>query len=297
MKMKNITILSALALVAVVAFSGCKKDDGAIRSSIAVDAVPTISTNIDAAGSQSIDLLNQSTFSGKFTVSNYFAGAANPTKVDIVVRKNGVNTNVKTFKADVTSLPASFTVTAAELATLFGAPIALGDAYDFAPNITVNGKVYEAFLATAGAVATGPGVKAGPGYSEFATFGAICAYDPAIYQGNFVVVSDGFQDFSPGETVTITKVDNTHFSFLDPYVTSPVPIIVTVNTLNNQLTIAKQKIGNAFTWNLGYTNPNMAVTAGASSFVAPCSKTIDLAIAYTVDQGGFGTYVLKLKKP
>jgi hypothetical protein len=297
MKMKKINILSVLALVAIVAFSGCKKDDGAIRSGITVDAVPTVTTNVDAAGSQSIDLLNLAAFSGKFTVSNYFAGTANPTKVDIVVRKNGSNTNVKPFKADVTSLPASFTVTAAELATLFGAPVTLGDTYDFAPNITVNGKVYEAFLTTPGAIGTGPGVKAGPGFSEFASFGAICAYDPALYQGDFFVVSDGFADFSPGEKVVITKVDNTHFSFIDPYVTSPVPIIVTVNTGNNQLTITKQKIGNAFTWNLGYTNPNMAVAAGNSSFVAPCSKTIDLAIAYTVDQGGFGTYTLKLKKP
>jgi hypothetical protein len=231
MKMKNITILSALALVAVVAFSGCKKDDGAIRSNIAVDAVPTITTNVDAAGSQSIDLLNLAAFSGKFTVSNYFAGTANPTKVDIVVRKNGVNTNVKVYKADVTSLPASFTVTAAELATLFGAPIALGDAYDFAPNITVNGKVYEAFLTTPGAIGTGPGVKAGPGFSEFASFGAICAYDPAIYQGDFVVVSDAWAGFQPGDVITLTKVSNTSFSFPDKwaYERPPVPIIVTVN--------------------------------------------------------------------
>ena len=40
----------------------------------------------------------------------------------------------------------------------------------------------------------------------------------------------------------------------------------------------------------------MAVSASATSVVAPCSKTITLAIAYTVDQGGFGTYNLVLKK-
>ena len=92
-----------------------------------------------------------------------------------------------------------------------------------------------------------------------------------------------------------TKISNNSFSFIDPYVTSPLPIIVTINTLNNQATIAKQKIGNAFVW-ASYTNPNVAVAASSTSVVAPCSKTITLAIAYTVDQGSFGTYNLVLKK-
>ena len=296
MKIRN--ILTTFALGAIIAFQGCTKDDGAIPSRVTVDAVPALATTVDASGSQAIDLLNLASFSGKFKVDLYFAGAAAPAKIDVVVRKNAAalnNTSVKVFKAGVTTIPSTFTVTAADIATLFGTPVALGDTYDFAPDIYVGDKKYEAFPAVG--VGSGAGVIAMPLNSEFARFGAICAYDPALYQGNFVVVSDGFADFSPGEVVAITKIDNTHFSFLDPYVTSPVPIIVTVNPLNNQLTIAKQKIGNAFTWNLTYTNPNMAVTASAASFVAPCSKTIDLAITYTVDQGGFGTYTLKLKKP
>jgi hypothetical protein len=95
--------------------------------------------------------------------------------------------------------------------------------------------------------------------------------------------------------VKFTKISNNSFSFIDPYVTSPLPIIVTINTLNNQATIAKQKIGNAFVW-ASYTNPNVAVAASSTSVVAPCSKTITLASAYTVDQGGFGTFNLVLKK-
>jgi len=70
-----------------------------------------------------------------------------------------------------------------------------------------------------------------------------------------------------------------------------------VNPLNNQVTIAKQKIGNAFTWNLNYTNPNFAVSAGATSFVAPCSKQLNLDILITVDQGSFGNRLLVLRKP
>lgn len=296
MKIRKINILLALSLVAMVAFSGCEKDDGAISEDYSITAVPTISTPIDPTGSQAIDLLNKGAFAGKFKVEQYFPGSTPPTKIDVVVRKNASNTNVKVFKAGVTSLPAAYTVTAAEIESLFGTAIALGDRYDFAPDIYVGDRKFEAFPVTGTAVGTG---HAGhPLFSEFARFTAICAYDPNIYQGDFVVVSDAFGDFVPGEIVKLTKINNTQFSFIDPYVTNPLPIIVTINTLNNQATVTKQKIGDAFTWNLTYTNPNAAVAASTASFVAPCSKTLDLAITFTVDQGSFGgPFLLKLRKP
>jgi len=294
MKNRKINIFAALTLGLMIAFAGCKKDDGGVRSSVVIKDVPVVSTKIESTGSQAIDLLNLAGFSGKFKVELYFPGATPPDKVDIVVRKNGSNANVKVVKKDVTTLPYSLTVTSADIAALFGVAVALGDTYDFAPDLYVGVNKYEAFPATG--LGNGPGIIAFPLYSDFARFAAICAYDPAIYEGDFVVVSDGFGDFSPGEIVKFTKISNSSFSFLNPYVTSPLPIIVNINTLNNQATITKQKVGNAFTWQLAYTNPNMAVSAGATSVVAPCSKTITLAIAYTVDQGSFGTYTLVLKK-
>ncbi len=295
MKSRKINLLLAFSLGAIIAFSGCKKDDGAVSERVTINEVPAISTRVDATGSQAIDLLNLGAFAGKFSVSQYFPGTTPPTKVDIVVRKNGSSANVKVFKTAVTTFPSTFSVTAAELAALFGVAVVLGDTYDFAPDLYVGTRKFEAFPATG--VGTGNGVIAMPLFSEFARFAAICAYDPTIYQGNFVVVSDAFGDFSPGEIVPITRIGNNQFSFIDPYVTSPLPIIVTVNTLNNQITVAKQKIGNAFTWNLGYTNPNLTVSASAASFVAPCSKTINLNNVFSVDQGTFSPYLLILRKP
>ena len=294
MKNRKINIFAALTLGLMIAFAGCKKDDGGVRSSVVIKDVPVVSTKIESTGSQAIDMLNLAGFSGKFKVETYFPGATPPDKVDIVVRKNGSNANVKVVKKDVTTLPYSLTVTSADITALFGVAVALGDTYDFAPDLYVGVNKYEAFPATG--LGNGPGIIAFPLYSDYARFAAICAYDPAIYEGDFVVVSDAFGDFSPGEVVKFTKISNNSFSFINPYVTSPLPIIVSINTLNNQATIAKQKVGNAFTWQLAYTNPNMAVSAGAASVVAPCSKTITLAIAYTVDQGGFGTFNLVLKK-
>lgn len=295
MKIRTISIYLATFIGAVLALTSCTKNDGPITNKVTINDIPAITTKIDASGSQAIDMLNLASFAGKFSVDLYFPGTTPPSKVDIVVRKNGSAANVKVFKTGVTTFPTTFSITSAELATLFGTAVVLGDTYDFAPNIYVGDRMFEAFPATG--AGTGAGVIAMPGFSEFSRFAAICAYDPAIYQGNFVVVSDGFGDFTPGEVVPITKVDNTTFSFIDPYATSPLPIIVKVNTLNNQLTVTKQKIGNAFVWNLGYTNPNMAVAASATSVVTPCSKGITLAIAYTVDQGSFGTYNLVLRKP
>ena len=293
MKNRKINIFAALTLGLMIAFAGCKKDDGGVRKSVVIKDVPVVSTKIESTGSQAIDLLNLAGFSGKFKVELYFPGATPPDKVDIVVRKNGSNANVKVMKKDVTTLPYSLTVTSADIAALFGVAVALGDTYDFAPDLYVGVNKYEAFPATG--LGNGPGIIAFPLYSDYARFAAICAYDPAIYEGDFVVVSDAFGDFTPGEIVKFTKISNSSFSFINPYVTSPLPIIVNINTLNNQATITKQKVGNAFVW-ASYTNPNVAVAASSTSVVAPCSKTITLAIAYTVDQGSFGTYNLVLKK-
>jgi len=295
MKIRKISIFLAIFMGALITFTSCTKNDGAITNRVTIAEVPAMTTPIDPTGSQSIDLLNMASFAGKFKVDLYFPGKTPPTKVDIVVRKNGSAANVKVFKTGVTTFPSTFTINAAEIQALFGTAIVLGDSYDFAPDIYVGETKFQAFPTTGSG--TGAGVIAMPGFSEFTRFSAICAYDPTIYQGNFVVVSDGFGDFSPGEVVALTKVDNNKFSFIDPYVTNPLPIIVTINTLNNQVTIAKQKIGNAFVWNLAYTNPNAAIAASASSFVSPCSKSVNLNIAYTVDQGSFGSYLLVLKKP
>ena len=73
----------------------------------------------------------------------------------------------------------------------------LGDNYDFAPDIYVGDRKFEAFPAMETVPA--PDINGQPLFGEFARFSAICAYDPAIYGGNFEVVSDAFgNDFTAG---------------------------------------------------------------------------------------------------
>jgi hypothetical protein len=307
MKIRKINILLALSLGALMVFSGCSKDDGAIPERVSIAAVPTITNNIDPTGSQTIDLTNLATFAGKFKVDNYFPGTPNPSKVDIVVRKwNGAsanNNNVKVFKVGVTTFPSTFTVTAAEIVALFGVPIALGDNYDFASDIYVGDRKFEAFPAVGNG--TGAGLNGQPFFAEFARYTAICAFDPNIYKGNFVVTQDAFGDFSVGDIVAFTAISSTSFSFIDPFVLNPIPIVVTVNAATNVATIAKQKIGSAWgpTYSADptrYPNPWLSGTGS----VAPCAKTITMTMTYGYRYAGVpsaetpfsGTYTLSLVK-
>lgn len=155
---------------AAIAFTACSKDDGAIPKRIGIEDVPAMTMNLDPQKLNNLDTIrfgNQAAFSGKFKVAMIFPSQMPPAKVDIVVRKNGSAANVKLYKAGITTFPTSFTITAAEIVALFGAPVALNDTYDFAPDIYVNDKKYEVFPATG--LGNGAGVTgmSGIGYYEF----------------------------------------------------------------------------------------------------------------------------------
>lgn len=297
MKKYNLNRFLLPVFVAILVLSGCKKDDGAIKKDILqfIDAVPTVSTAIDATGSQAIDLLNLAGFSGKFTVSLYFAGATPPDKVDVVVSKNnGRGTAVKVYKAAVTTFPISYTVTAAELQALFGAPIALGDSYDFSVDVYANGKKYEAF--PIGGIGSGSGPNGMPGYSEKARFAAICAYDATIYKGNFVVIKDEWGDYSPGDVVAITQVSANQFSFKYPESALAVPIIITVNTANNVTSVAKQVYTGPTGYGAGYGPISCESITSADNFVAPCDKIWSVRLKHTVSVGSFGDFTITMRK-
>jgi hypothetical protein len=67
-------------------------------------------------------------------------------KFDVVVIKNNDKTNVKVLKTDVTTFPTELTITGTQLATLFNAPIVLGDKFDIGVDVTTyTGAKFEAF--------------------------------------------------------------------------------------------------------------------------------------------------------
>lgn len=281
-------------LLTATLFAGCKKNDGAIPDDFTLERVfqPTIVKN---GGSAAIDMTNLAGFQGKFDVSVYRSTDIPPAKYDVVIRKNNNNTDIKIIQAAVTTFPTSYTITPAQLATLFGAPITLGDNYDIGVDIyTQSGTKYEAFPAVG--VSYGSGIANQPGASTSIRYSAICQYNSAIYEGNFVVIVDEFQDLAPGDVVVLTRIDDTHFSYIYPSGINPKPIIVTINPLTNGLTIAKQKFGTAFTWEPAYTNPNAETANSLLNVVSPCAQEWGALINYTVDQGNFGNFYLKMKK-
>lgn len=171
MKLGKINIVNVLVLGMVLAFTSCSKDDGSIPERVSIEDVPVITTNLEAGGTTAtITLANQAAFEGKFKVALYFANALAPTKVDMVVRKNGVAASVKLFKADVTAFPTSFSVKAADIATIFGAPLATKDTYDFAPDIFVKDKKYEAFPVTGNGNGQGVTGMSAIGFGEYVRF-------------------------------------------------------------------------------------------------------------------------------
>lgn len=292
--MKKLIVYSLIVLTAFA----CRKSDNPRMPELTRVPVPklTVAAGSDAA----IDVsANPASFKAVFDVGLLFPEDAKPQKMDVVVRKNGAGP-AKLVKAEVSTWPTTVQVTGQQLIDAFGSTIKLGDFFDFAVDIYLsNGAKSEAFPATG--VQFSGGTANIPGSSISLRFAAICKYDPDVFSGNFVVVDDAWQDTAPGDIISFTKIDASHFSYIYPSVSNPVPIIVTVNTGNNTVTIAKQVIGSI--WNYGvptYTQPT-AKTTGPNNFVAPCDKTITLNIDYGIggiNGGTFGggPYQFKLKK-
>lgn len=161
-----INIFSAIVLLA-----SCSKDDGAIPERVSIEDVPVVTTNLESGATvATITLSNQITFEGKLKVALFFTDAKPPAKVDVVVRKNGKASDVKLYKADVASLPFSFSIKATDLETLFGKALAVDDTYDFAPDIYVGTKKYEAFPVTGAGAGSGLQGMSSVGFGEYVRF-------------------------------------------------------------------------------------------------------------------------------
>lgn len=290
--MKNTIVYSIL--IAVMLLSACRKSENPKLPDLARVPVPSLTK--DASGTSTIVVSDLANFVGKVNVDVFFKTDVPPKKMDLVITKNGDKGSVKTIKADITTFPTLVSFTGAELTTLFGS-IETCDFFDVGVNITTqSGVLYEAFPAVGSSYGAGVAGQFG-GVQTSLTYSTKVEYDPEAYSGTFLVVSDEFQDFVPGTEVVLTKINNTQFSFLQPAVENPLPIIVTVDPETLKVSIKKQKIGDFFLWETTYTNPTAGTIAtNTANRVIPCSQTLSIAIDYNVDQGGFGEYLLVLKK-
>lgn len=280
-------------LAAITLLAACRKEDNPKIPELA--RVPVPSLKKDASGASVIIPSTIATFEGKVVVDVLFPDDVKPKKMDLVVIKNGNKANVKVLKTDITTFPSVVSFTGPQLTALFGT-IVTCDFFELGVNVTAqNGTVYEAFPAVGSAYGAGVAGQYG-GVNTTLTYSTKVEFDPTVYSGKFVTVSDEFEDFL-GYEPELIPIDATHFSFISPAVTSPLPIIVTVDPNTLSATIANQKIGNAFVWFLPYTNPKVsALASNPLNKVSPCDKTLTLVLNYTVDQGSFGAFKLVLRK-
>lgn len=306
--MKKYIIHSLLAIFVLFAASCRKTDNPRIPT---LQRVPLPLVTFDPTGSQSFSTVTpaaSAAFSQKITVDVFWKTDIPPKNMDLVVRKN--NSIVKTYQAGITTYPTVVSITGTQIISLFG-NVTPGDIYDFGVNITTqDGTLYEAFPSLGvgygsgvlGEYAGDPTLNGGKGAQVQVQFVALCAYDPAIYQGNFLVVKDGWADTNPGDIIVLTPIDATHFSFnYNPTnhagtLVNSKPIIVTVDPVTNTPSIALQTVGTAWTYDAALPAPTVKTTPGANNSIFPCAKTISFNMTWTEGTGSFANLVFSLKK-
>lgn len=291
--MKKSIIFSLCSLVLV--FAACRKSDNAKLPDLSRVPTPKI-TKVTTGADQTISSQNPTTFSGKYTVDLLFPNDVKPSKVDVVVMKNGNAGNVKVLQSGVTTFPSTFTITGAQLTSLFGSPIMLGDKFDIGADVyTEDGKKYEAFPSN-GAAGYGAGESNIPGSSLFVRYEAICTYIPAVYAtGNYRVLADDWADYAVGDIIPVTQIDPTHISF--KYLAdNPQPIVIAIDPVTNGTSVAKQVYGSGYGAGWTYGPISAESVSDVRNNVAPCDSTVGVVLKHTVAAGSFGNNYIQLKR-
>ena len=168
--MNRITAFILMILVSGAMITGCKKDDNPkLPDGMKKASLPLVKAD---AGS-STTIADPATFQGKFSVGLYFASDEPPRKMDVVVAMNKVYTKVKVLKADVNAYPTSLTVTAQQLATLFGITVAdlkPGNVFEISVDVYMNSGLTVPYFTTGGIRSYGPDATSYPGSSLKVTY-------------------------------------------------------------------------------------------------------------------------------
>ena len=270
--------------------SGCRKEDNPKVPDFQKVPVPQI-TLAEGSG-EKIPVSDPSTYSATVVVDNYFKYGEMPKQLDLLVIKNGEFGNPKTLQAGITTFPTNVTVTGTQLVELFGT-IAENDEFTIGADITtLSGIKYSAFP-TDGGISYAPGIFNMPGSSpELILVGAnICFFDPATFGGgDYEVVLDEWNDYAAGSSIPVTKIDDTHYSFV--YAADNAnPIIMAINPDDNSITVDPVMYGD-------YGGAQVTAKSVEGSEIDACNATFKLILNHNApDFGGdLGDYAITLKK-
>ncbi|HVX26917.1 MAG TPA: hypothetical protein VHB70_11280 [Parafilimonas sp.] len=279
--------------VALIFLGACRKSDAPeLPSNLQRAPIPQF--KIDSSADLTISGQDPTKFSGKFTLSQYYATDHSFKSMDVVIRKSGDNSKIEVLQADITELPATFTITGDQLEKLFNAPIESTDFFDIGADVTLtNGAKVEAFPSD-GNPNYDPNINTLPNLGPFTIqYGVFCNYVPSVYDGNFVVVEDDWADYHPGDVVPVTKIDDTHFSF-EYAAADAKPIVVTVDPITNITSIDKVEFGN---YGPGTGNFYAQSVSSPNNYVLPCQGVFSVVFDIQSDVlGDYGAIRVVMRK-
>lgn len=291
--MKNLISYSIFSLLLLL--GACRKSDNPKIPTLTRVPVPNL---VQGTGDQAISSTTYAqtvAFSTSFAVTLKFPNDIPPSKMDVVVRKNGDNTKVKIWQAGITSWPTTVNVTGPKLASAFGDTIRTGDKYEFGVDIyTANGGKFEAFPLIGLPYGSGIAGEYG-GTATTIVYAAICPFNPSDFSGNFTVIADDFDGLYPvGGQIPVTVVGPKQLSIILPQ--TGLPLIIDVNTGTLGLSVAAQNYGVLPAPDDKYGKVTVKSVTGGTNSVDACKFTIHLYMEYTVAAGSFGAYDLILQK-
>lgn len=285
--MKSSVIFSFF--IGALLIAGCRKEDNPKVPELEKAPIPLIT--FGEGSNEKIPEADPTGYTANVVVDNYFKNGEAPKQIDLVVVKNGDNSNQQVIQAGITTFPTTVTVTGQQLRDLFGADIVLGDVFQIGADVTTTeGKKYNAFLPSE--LNYAPGINNLPGSSPELALECVvfCPFVAADFTtGDYEVVEDEWEDYAVGSSITVTQIDDTHYSF-EYAADNANPIVIAVNE-DQTLTIDPVMYGD-------YGGAQVTAHGVEGSQVNPCDKSFHIVLNHNApDFGGdLGDYVITLKK-
>jgi hypothetical protein len=286
--MKKRFIILFLVVAVAVAIHSCKKGDiSGDPKGLVLGSYPTI----QRLGNSSLNTLNLDSSTATIVVGENGAPIAS-INVWVVLGQN-LNPSSWTLIRNVPFKDSAvISVTGADIAKALGVP---------SDSITSNPTIYLEDVTKDGrkfSIANTP-----TNYESFPAYNMafiwpltlMCPYDPAFFTGTFAIVSDQWNDFSPGDPISVTAGPGTNQLTLLLY---PSPnfgsnrkaIVADVDPVTDSVKIPLQPIGD-YTGDPGYTLQGVG-------FLATCTGTITLTVSFASPADGQipGTFVVQMTK-
>lgn len=289
--MKKILLILTIISSSLI-FNSCRKEDNPKLPDLGQVPVPLLKLS---EGSTTIieDNAEKANYASSFTVNLYFADDIKPSKYDIVVAMNGDYNNTKVYQSDLTEIPGTIQITMQKLGDLFGKSmdqLVSGTYFEVRASFTLpNGTTIPAFSTVGEAYSSD--IQNLPGSNLTLKYQIVCPLELSSFTGTFTVLdAQGFWEEDYPVTLTLEKENQIRVSgFIgDPSAT----FLIDVDPVNRTVNVPSQIYGPGDFLGWGYNN--FAISGKGE--IDACNTEIRFNGAYSVDEGSFGTYPVRIVK-